>query len=50
MNMLYTKFGENWEKSILCTVAKIVKVTIDLGVTLTFDLLKIKRHLMNAKT
>ena len=34
--MFYTKFGENKKKDI-CTVAKIVKVTIDRAVTLTFD-------------
>ena len=38
------------EKKDICTVAKIVKVTLDLAVTLTFDLLKIYFHLMNAQS
>ena len=40
IDMFHTKFGENRKKGI-CTVAEIVKVTLDLAVTLTFDLPKI---------
>ena len=49
MDMLCTKFGENRNKGI-GTVVKKLKLTFDLGVTLTFDLSKIQRDGMNAHT
>ena len=46
-NIHCTKFGKNWMKG-LCTVAKTLKVTCDLGMTLTFDLHDIQLQVMNA--
>ena len=47
--MLYTKFGESGIKGI-GAVAKNLKLTFDLGVTLTFDLHKIQYHEVNLHT
>ena len=47
--MLYTKFGENWSKGV-DSVAKTLKLALDLEVTLTFDLSKIKWDRINAHT
>ena len=47
--MLYTKFDENRIKG-KGTVTKKLKRSFDLGMTLTFDLLKIQWDVMNAQT
>ena len=49
IDMLCTKFGENRNKGI-GTVAKNLKLTFDLEVTLTFDIAKIQQDERNAHT
>jgi len=49
IDMLCTKFGENRNKG-KGTVAKTLKLTFDLGVTLTFDLSKIQYHVIISRT
>ena len=49
IDMLYTKFGQNWNKGI-GIVAKNVKLNFDLEVTLTFDIAKIQQDERNAHT
>ena len=47
--MSYTKFGKSRIKGI-ATVARNLKLTFDLGVTLTFDLSKIQYHVIISRT
>ena len=49
IDMLCTKFGENPNKGI-GTVAKNLKLTFDLEVTLTFDIAKMQQDGRNVNT